>query len=279
MKPFIIYHKSCMDGAGAALAAWLRFGDDATYWYAAYGDAPPDPKMLEERNVFVLDFSYPRDVLAGIALIARDLTVIDHHKTAQAELAGVPGTIFDMNKSGAVLAWEHFFPSEPLPKLFEYIQDRDLWQWRLPYSRELSAYLGSIGVIADFRILAKLLHLESFTTHAAEGAAILRYQNQLVESAARVAVLRTIANQAFYVVNGTTLSSEIGHALCRRMVAETGSQDGRAAIWRFDERKEVFYVSLRGTGNVDVAEVARLFGGGGHRHAAGFDCKTLPWLA
>ena len=78
-------------------------------------------------------------------------------------------------------------------------------------------------------------------------------------------------------VNATVLNSEIGNVLAQRMADETGTGNGRAAIWCYDETRERFYVSCRGVGNVDVTETAKLFGGGGHRLAAGFECTKLPW--
>lgn len=277
-----------MDGFGAALAAWLKFGEDADYWYAAYGDSPPPE--IQGRDVYVVDFSYPRSVLTEMRKIASRVMVIDHHKTAQSELDGVEDCIFDMSKSGAVLAWEYFHPARGVPDLFLYIQDRDLWKWELPSSKEISAFLFSLDGM-DFRKLAPYVDLPlnpdtlarmfpngtqlAFPVH--EGGAILRSQKQMIDAAARGAVLRQIGEHMFYAVNSTVLNSEIGNVLAQRMADETGTGNGRAAIWRYDEKRERFYVSCRGVGNVDVTETAKLFGGGGHRLAAGFECEKLPW--
>lgn len=279
-----------MDGFGAALAAWLKFGEGADYFYAAYGEPPPSPEDLWGRDVYVVDFSYPRNVLAEMRKVASRVMVIDHHKTAQAELEGVEGCIFDMSKSGAVLAWEFFRPDKPVPELFLYIQDRDLWKWELPSSKEISAFLFSLDGM-DFRKLAPFVDVPlnpetlkrmfpngtplAFPLH--EGGAILRSQKQMIDAAARGAVLRQIGDHTFYAVNATVLNSEIGNVLAQRMADETGTGNGRAAIWCYDETRERFYVSCRGVGNVDVTETAKLFGGGGHRLAAGFECTKLPW--
>ena len=70
---------------------------------------------------------------------ANDLLVIDHHKSAMVELHDISNAIFDMSKSGATLAWEFFHPGKEAPKFIQYITDRDLWKWELPYSKEFSA--------------------------------------------------------------------------------------------------------------------------------------------
>ena len=75
---------------------------------------------------------------------AEALVVIDHHKSAVVELHDISNTIFDMKKSGAMLAWEFFHPGKEAPKFIQYIQDRDLWQWELPYSKEFSAAFDMI---------------------------------------------------------------------------------------------------------------------------------------
>src|SRR6185369_13948753 len=105
MKSLIIYHAGCMDGAAAALAAWLKFGDEAEYRPASYGDAAPTDEEMHDRHVYVLDFSYPRAELDRMFRMhcsgQFEFCVLDHHKTAQADLAGLPFCTFDMSKSGA----------------------------------------------------------------------------------------------------------------------------------------------------------------------------------
>lgn len=279
-KPYIIYHKSCMDGAGAALAAWYKFGDSATYWFASYNDAPPPDDALRGCDVYVLDFSYPRDVLEKMSSVAASVTVIDHHKTAKDNLAGFPRAVFDTEQSGAMLAWHFFHGGKPVPALFEYIQDRDLWRWELSESKAVSAFLGSLGAYKDFYELLKLQPLSNHWVERAvtEGHAILRYQEQSVESAARSAVIRHIGGLPFYVLNATMLVSEIGHALCAKMAKDNNTGIGRAALWRWNDQKNKYIFSLRAVGDVDISDVAKQFGGGGHPHASGFECTKLPWM-
>lgn len=136
----VLYHANCSDGFGAAYAAWKKFGDAATYHAAHYGEEPPD---VAGKVVFILDFSYSRDTLKAMIEAASSLTVLDHHKTAQADLEGLPGVYFDMTKSGAVMAWEFFHPDKQVPEFLRYIQDRDLWNWKLPpQQRILSSVLN-----------------------------------------------------------------------------------------------------------------------------------------
>ena len=132
----IIYHANCTDGFGAAYSAWKRLGNRAEYYACKHGDDPPNVKG---KNVAILDFSFDNSTTKQMIELAESLIVIDHHKSAMVELHDVTETKFDMTKSGAMLTWDFFHPGIESPKLISYIQDRDLWTWELPYSREFSA--------------------------------------------------------------------------------------------------------------------------------------------
>lgn len=125
----VLYHANCKDGFGAAWAAYQHFGESAKYIPVQYSE--PLPEIEDGDNVFIVDFSYSRDILVPLSERC-NLTVIDHHKTAFEALTGLNFATFDMNRSGAVLTYKHFFPDRTPPDLLFYIQDRDLWLWNLP---------------------------------------------------------------------------------------------------------------------------------------------------
>ncbi len=264
MFDLCVYHDECSDGLAAALAVKKSFDDhniSIEFITAQYGDSPP---IVKDKDVIIVDFSYPRDVLLEMKDEARSLFVIDHHKTAQEALEGLDFCIFNMNKSGAVLTWEFFYPDRPIPQLFLYVQDRDLWQWKLPQSKEVSAALRSYKPFFSewepFLDDAVLHNLKS------EGKAILRYQQRQIEMVlSRKPELMLIGGHEVPCINSTTLISEIGNEL---------SQKYPFAVCYFDtnDGKRVF--SLRSSDNgIDVSEIAKLYGGGGHFNAAGFTVK------
>ena len=56
------------------------------------------------------------------------MVIVDHHITAKERLIGhghekEQNYHFDMNKSGARLAWEFFFPDKEVPLLIRHIED------------------------------------------------------------------------------------------------------------------------------------------------------------
>src|SRR5437899_8243138 len=146
----VLYHANCVDGFTAAWVAYkkLKVLDSKTqYCPVSYGREPPWDSCTG-KNVFILDFSYPRDILLFLKAHSNYCIVLDHHKTAKEELEDLSFCVFDMTKSGAVLAWEYFFPEKKVPALCKYVQDYDLWKFELENSKEINAVIQT----ADFKI-------------------------------------------------------------------------------------------------------------------------------
>lgn len=252
-----IYHAHCADGFSAALAVWLKYGDDWEYIEAQYGNEPPD---VTGRDVLIVDFSYPREKLEKMYEQANSLIVIDHHKTAEKQLAGLHYCIFDMQKSGAVLTWEHLFPGEKIPLLFQYVQDRDLWQWKMANSKEVSAALRLEK--PKFLSWKELLDNTKLFDLIKTGEVVLQYQHGCIKAVTGGDV-GTIELDGYTVpcTNCTHLISEIVGAL---------AENAPFAVGYFDTKdRRVFSLRSR-NGGVDVAEIAKKYGGGGHAQAAGF---------
>lgn len=261
MTKAILFHGQCLDGFGAAWAAWRKLGGDASYVPVLHG-APP-PELPADTAVTILDFSYSREETLAMHERYRELRVIDHHRTAEAELSGLEWATFDNSKSGAVLAWEHFHPGEDVPELLRYVMDRDLWLYELPNSREVSAALSSYPM--DFEVWN---HLD-VTRLAEEGIPILRYQREQVRLACQQARFHEVAGYRVPIVNATFLGSEVGEALLA-LHSETPF-----VVIYFDRADGRRQWSLRSREDFDVSKIARLFQNGGHKQAAGFETE-LP---
>ena len=263
-KIYVIYHSRCADGFGAAWAAHqgLRrrgLRTEVEFVPASYGDAPPE--VQPGSKVFVLDFSYPRDVMDKLTLSC-EVLLLDHHATAIREMEGANYCHFDMGKSGAHLAWRHFCPDEEPPDFILYIEDRDLWKWRLPDSREFSAALASYPMSFDVWDTLEVPQL------AQEGRAILRYQESMVEAIAHQAIWKDVAGYHVPVANSPVLQSEV----CEALLAQHPDASFAAAFHQrsADDDSAGQKWSLRSRPGFDVSQVARQFGGGGHPQAAGF---------
>lgn len=276
-RPLVIYHGSCPDGFTAAWAARKALGPDCEFVPAGHGDEPPD---VAGRDVYILDFSYGREAMRRILREAAGVVVLDHHKTAEAELVGIldepmiravvvdapPGSgrkciRFDLEKAGCRLAWEHFFPDRPAPWFLEYVEDRDLWRWALPRSRPINAGLASLDRTFETWDFLETWGVGLVDRLHVEGSAILRYQDKLVDHICRKAVRVAFGPDAVLAANTPVLQSEVAGRL---------AMDGPfGATWSMRRDGRIGW-SLRSRGEVDVSEIARRHGGGGHRNAAGF---------
>jgi oligoribonuclease NrnB/cAMP/cGMP phosphodiesterase (DHH superfamily) len=254
----VIYHADCTDGFGAAYSAWKQLGNRAEYHACKHGTPPPDVKG---KVVTILDFSFNNATTKQMIEDAESLIVIDHHKSAMVELHDITNTHFDMSKSGAMLAWEFFHPGKEPPKFIQYIQDRDLWKWELPYSKEFAAAFDMIPF--EFEEFEKFEDDSVFDDAVKRGSYILAYSKTVVKKVCEKASNRKIDGKDVMVVNASHWMSEIGSRLA--------PDCDFAMIWYWDHEARETKVSLRAFHDaVDVSEVAKKYGGGGHKKAAGF---------
>lgn len=282
MKPLVIYHANCWDGFCAAWVARTALGEIEAV-PAQYGVPPPD---VQGRHVFILDFSYPRNVMVEIVGAAAWTCVIDHHKTAKEALDRLDEVlapdltvVFDMDKSGGRLAWEYFWDwrisklpvdARPFslgvrrdlaPWLVDYTEDRDLWRHALEGTQEINAALRSYPL--DFELWDQFEHKDPRSTFYYEGAAIRRRERQIVEDHMRHAREAEMDGHRIRLVNATVLFSEIAGELAE------GYPFGACYFDRQDGKRQW---SLRSSPDgVDVSAIAKAHGGGGHQHAAGFE--------
>lgn len=270
-----IYHGNCADGFGAAWAMYTKFRthgrlDEPEFVPGHYGQEPPD---VTGKTVYMVDFSYKRPVMLELAEKAVRITVIDHHDTAEKELVDLPDNvevIFDQSKSGAVLTWEYFHSSWTVPYLLLLVQDRDLWRFELPETKEVSAAIFSY----DWTFEQWDKFNASWSQLRAEGAALLRKHNKDVEALCEPHNVRMVAlmhdGQEVKVpaVNCSWMyASDVGHKLC------TLYPDAPLSVTYFYQSGQVKF-SLRSDNKAHCGEIAQRHGGGGHPNAAGFQMPT-----
>lgn len=270
MKTYVLYHANCPDGFGAALAAWLKFGEQAQYLPVHYGDPVP-PGIGDDSSVYILDFSFPRAALEELQRRSRKLLVVDHHKTAAEDLSGFDGAIFDPEHSGAVLAWVVFHGGDkPVPDFFLYLEDRDLWNWRLPHSRAVSYGLRQYP--KTFLEWERLLvgGIDTIGSLIKDGTTLLLFVENQVAGAVGNCGFQTIGDYSVPVVNCTANISEVGERLLEiyPMAPFVAMYFDRPDAAQPFLSRRVF--SLRSREGFDCSAVARQFGGGGHKQAAGF---------
>jgi len=261
LPPLCIYHRHCPDGFAAAWVVRRVFHGEVEFLPASYGDAPPD---VTGRDVFIVDFSYSRHELETMAAQAGCLTILDHHISAREAITDLPGAItwFSLGLSGAMLAWRYFFHDQAAPQLLRHIEDRDLWLFHLEETRAVMA--GLLSHPYDFGIYDFWMSQRSLAPLAADGQAILRQRkrdlDELLPSVTRPTI---IGGHNVPAANlPPTMASDAGHILAKHQPFAATYSDGPGF------RK--FSLRSSSPDGLDVAAIARLYGGGGHRHAAGF---------
>ena len=296
-RPLCIYHGNCADGFTAAWAVREAL-KDVDFHPGIYGQEPPD---VAGRDVILVDFSYKRPVLekmlqSGDVKQANTILILDHHKTAAEDLAGLSAPeenkfdprwwrsnweqecawpvrcLFDMERSGAQMAWDFFFPGKPRPILVDYVGDRDLWKFKMPGSREMAALIFSYPY--EFDSWTELVYrcgtIAGREAMISEGRAIERKHHKDIAELVKVTrrtmriggIEMPVANLPY------TLTSDAGNLMAK-------SANGVAACYWDTPNGRVF--SLRSTEDgPDVSEIAKGYGGGGHKHAAGFQ-RSIGW--
>lgn len=268
----VLYHGSCIDGFTAAWCAHKKLKDAAEYRAVYFWQSPPD--VSKYKNVYLLDFAYKREDLVKMHFACNGgLLVLDHHISAARDLEGLSYCTLDMNRSGAKMAFDYFL-GEGFPgaeRLTNYVQDRDLWQWKLPHSKEVSAALSCYDFdFSQWDALASMFEEmgdeEAPRFFVRAGTAILKHQRNQVHYVAKKAKEVVLCDQRVLAVNSPLLASELGEYLAK---------DRPFSVVWYDNGHGVNVYSLRSrAGGVDCSEIAKKFGGGGHVAAAGFSAPT-----
>ena len=269
----IIYHGDCPDGFSGAWAASKKFGDEAEYIPVQHNEkvAPG----LTNKEIYFIDFVYPKKETDVLIAKNKRVTAIDHHATAEATVKMTQDYVFSIENSGAVLAWRYFHPGKPVPRLLQYVEDQDIWKFSLPNTRAIASYLDAFDF--SFAIWNKLAAdfeddeiLKDFVT---KGSVILTYENHIAE--------RLIKENATQVeMDGHQAHvANVPHEMAS-LIASIMIKRGHPFLISWIEEKDRIHVSLRSDGSIDVSKIALKFGGGGHKGAAGFSLPTItsfPW--
>lgn len=301
-KPIVFTHANCPDGFMSAWVARRKLGD-VDIRECLYDDVPPSDEDVEGRDVYFTDFCFNDvDTMKRIVTAARFTAVFDHHKTAgpvieelttgravsathdikRSEGGRLPNkdlirlechdpdlcVSFDLNRCGCVLTYSNLF-SEATPQILEYVQDRDLWKWELPNSKAVNEALSLY--MSSYEDMDKAYLNYSIHDFVNMGLPLLMYKSKQVANAVSSARLCSFAGHEVFVVNTPVHMSDVAGDLA------VGRPFGVAWFQRPDGKAQV---SLRvRDGDFDVSALAKVYGGGGHKKAAGFVVGSLSELS
>ncbi len=272
-KTIVLYHADCLDGYGAAWAAWKCLGAEACY--QAVRHQTPMPDFPEGVVLYILDFCYPMKLLVNAAQKASKIVVLDHHISAQKALIAyqeqIPKNlemIFNMQQSGCVMAWHYFQGNTEPPILLRHIEDHDLWRHQLAHTEEITRALFLRRPISFSTF--EFIKLDSLYS---EGKILLKQQRKMV---------KTLLNSRHSIkLNGTVglavnapgaFSSDLGQALAK--ISGT-----YGLTYHYHGKRQCYECGLRSIGEFDVSQLAVSYGGGGHQNAAGFSIDRKTFLS
>lgn len=271
----VIYHGNCPDGFAAAWVVWNYYGPKfVEYLPYRYGQDPP---YVGNKNVIIVDFSFPREILKGMICESKSLTLLDHHKSAQESLTGLneeypdkARIVFDMKRSGAQIAWDYYHPNEPRPWFIDYVGDRDLWNHQLPFTKEVNEALHFDEYFSSFEKMSELKN-KKMDEFAQKGGLLLAAKNKEINMYAKSAVTTklNVGNDSYIVgLAGCPrhLRSDVGN-----VIAQNSQYDFSVVYW-YDYKSREWWVSLRSIGDkFNLSEISsKLPNGGGHPRASGF---------
>jgi len=269
MKRYVFYHAQCPDGFATAWAFYKKFGlENVVYQACNYSD--PIPTFDEGSEIYIGDFSFPREVLLSMEKKSSKIVLLDHHRSAEKDLAGLSFATFDMNKSGARLTWEYCHPDKKIPKIIDYVMDRDLWLFKQPHSKEAHAYMMTFDY--DFSVWDKLADTfeNEFESIIQMGTLLLRREELEVKTICTFAKEILFEGHRIPCVNTPVLNSDVGNTLLHLFPKAPFSLS-----W-FVNNDGSIKGSLRSRGEFDVSELAKKLGGGGHKAAAGCPLTKIP---
>lgn len=296
MKPLVIYHTNestpCADGFGAAYAAWLKFGDEgAEYLPMKYGQEIPSHIDPTGRDLYILDFSFLPEEIRDFCEYCTKVVWLDHHAGVFKQWDKLPNSfpedyideaglgldshhqvILDNTRSGAMIAWQYFFPKEDTPIFIKHLDDYDRWQFKIDKTLEFSTALQAHTPWSFAQWHNMIEHCDRHELYL-EGAVLLKAQAIQVES-----VIVGSCTPCFFRIGGNVyeglasncpehLRNEVGHALAKK--------SGTYGMCWYQKSNGMIKVSLRSNPGYDVLALAKEYDGSGHKTAAGFEITNV----
>nr|KAJ0222899.1 hypothetical protein LSAT_V11C200052580 [Lactuca sativa] len=310
----VLYHYPCPDGAFAALAAHIYFTASSVpalfFPNTVYSPIKVEDLPLDQiGDAYLLDFVGPPGFVQQLSPKVDRVIILDHHKTAlkmldEGEFSYKNVTkVIDMGRSGATIAYDYFKEKtlslkngnnlsnhelgihkfESSRRIFEYIEDADLWRWRLDNSKAFSSGLKDMNF--EFNITLNPLLFQQLLSLDLEhvinqGNQSLSQKQTLIDEVLEQSyeiVLDDGASGHCLAVNADSVSdlrSELGHQLAEKSRNQNLRGIG-AVVYRVPDLKddEILKISLRSIEDEDTTVISQKHGGGGHRNASSFMLK------
>lgn len=277
MKCF--YHMD-MDGkcAGAIIAKYISEKYPFEYHKCQfvpinYKDNFPFDTIDNQEKVFIVDFSLQKEGdFQRLLQITTNVFWIDHHKTAiekHQAMIGLKG-LRDITKSGCELTWEWCFKDIPTPRIVKLLGDYDTWKFK--YGEDTNRLQAGIRLHntepTDNNWIEWFKEEHSLRAEIEGGYFALRYRDSYYKSLIKGwSFFAEFEGYKVVCCNAGSVSSQLFDSV----------KEDYDLMMPFVFDGKQFTVSIYTKKDIDCSELAKKYGGGGHKQAAGFQCKELPF--
>jgi len=300
---FIIYHKGCTDGFASVYCVWLylmqhdKWESNQVKYIGCQNDDDVFPiEEISNKNVLLCDICPSRNQLEKMVEKSNSLIVIDHHVSNQEAIQYLPeeNRIFDTNHSAAYLTWKFFHPEKQyVPQFILYIEDRDLWRNEIPETKYFTAFFNN-NVRFNFKTYdyyAK--NIRAVQEGVEKGKTLYDYEQKTIQQLASKCNYQLCKfpnhnnddnnnnnnNKEVYIVayiNSNVLKTDLGNYIVEEKIKQIPCD--LVVVWNYNDYNDTTHLSLRsGNEKINVSEIAKIYGGGGHTKAAGIRFDGLRY--
>ncbi len=290
MRTICFYHSKDLDGFASGAIVKLKYPEAILIGFD-YGQEFPVDKLMIDDEIIMIDVSLPITKMFDVARQVKSFIWIDHHKSAIDEFHdytrmkkypyGYSSNITEVLEDGTAaceIGWKYFFPYINVPKAVRLLSQYDTWQnndkalWDgmiLPFQYGMRQICNSPETFPEE------LFLETYDTEddktydiIRNGSVILSYQAKISELACKKWSFECdIDGYRAICLNGGGFNSDV--------FKSTYNPEKHDIMMPFVFNGKEWVVSLYTFKDIDVSQIAKSRGGGGHEKAAGFMMKNL----
>ena len=285
------FHHTDLDGlCSAAIVHFSNKYDQKHICYHPidYKDDFPFNEIKKDEDVIIVDFSLQKHGdFEKLLKITKNVIWIDHHKSAIDKHKDIARQIKGLRSEkipGCILAWHYFCSGKSIPAIVEMIGSYDVWDFTKYDKKDLCKIQTGIRLhehsprsyIWDYLFTDGATEIITNENHSRimeilqDGEIALKYRQNTYES-----LIKSFSFEADFEGYRCICCNQ-GMTSSQLFDSVNGEYD---LMIPFVFDGFLFSVSLyTENGSIDVSEIAKKYGGGGHRNAAGFQCKQLPFL-
>jgi oligoribonuclease NrnB/cAMP/cGMP phosphodiesterase (DHH superfamily) len=275
-----LYHGD-LDGHTSAAIIDRRFNIDK-FVVANYDMDFPFSRIKNDEDVFIVDFSLNSvETFRRLLAITKNVVWIDHHISAIKKFKDfeyVHGLRKDTHPAACRLCWEFCYPLDDLPEFVALASDHDTWSYE--FEDDTRNFIAAVGTMED----TSPLNRNWWNRVLGGDQSIVQ---KLKEDGKKVRHIQMKERRSFVQANSFEIDFKgLKAIVCNKMDGGSLLFEGLDNINSYDimisfqycGKNKLWNFSLYSTkDHVQCNEIAKTFGGGGHKSAAGFSCAEIPF--